>query len=113
MTETHTITLLILGSLIITYAMRGPAMVFFGQLAIPAWLNRALGFVPIAVLAAVTTPAMVAPKGEIWLDLSNSWLLASLAAVAVSAWRKDLVTPVLAGIAVFAVLQNFGPFAHG
>ncbi len=97
---------LIVGCCLVTYAMRGPAMLMFSRLAVPEFVRQALPFVPICVLVAITAPALLAPDGSIDLrPWANAWMLAGLAAVLISAWRKDLVSPVLAGLAVFWLHQ--------
>jgi branched-subunit amino acid transport protein len=97
---------LIVGCCLVTYAMRGPAMLLFARMAVPDFVRQALPFVPICVLVAITAPALLAPAGSLelrpWL---NAWLVAGAAAGLVAAWRKDLVSPVLAGLAAFWLHQ--------
>ncbi len=93
---------LIIGCSFVTYAMRGPAMLIFSRLQVPLFVRQALPFVPICVLVAITAPALLAPERSLDLNpLNNAWMLAGLGAAVVAAWRKDLVSPVLAGLAVF------------
>lgn len=100
---------LILACCLVTFAMRGPAMVLFSSLQVPDFVRQALPFVPICVLVAITAPALLAPNGGVvvW-PLQNAWLAAGLAAGLIAAWRRDLVSPVLAGLAIYWLLQWLG-----
>ncbi len=97
---------LILACCLVTFAMRGPAMVLFSSLHVPDFVRQALPFVPICVLVAITAPALLTPNGSLVLwPWYNAWLSAGLAAGLVAAWRRDLVSPVLAGLAVYWLCQ--------
>lgn len=98
---------LILSCCLVTFAMRGPAMVLFSTLRVPDFVRQALPFVPICVLVAIMAPALLAPSGVVELrPWDNAWISAGLAAGLVAAWRKDLVSPVVAGLAVYWLYQG-------
>ncbi len=56
---------LVLACCLVTFAMRGPAMVLFARLHVPDFVRQALPFVPICVLVAITAPALLAPDGHV------------------------------------------------
>lgn len=101
--------LLIVGMFLVTFSVRYVLFAVAGRVHFPGWLNLALGFVPPAVLTAIIVPAVLMPRGELWLDVVNPWLLAALFAAAVALIRKDLLTTILMGMLMFMVLRfGFG-----
>ncbi len=78
----------------ITFAIRASFIALFGWLdAVPAWFERALRYVPAAVLAALALPAMVVvgPEGSLAVDK----LVAGGLAAGV-AWRTENVFATMA-----------------
>ena len=59
--------IIILGGLI-TFAIRLSFILFWGRLNVPDWLQRALRFVPPAVLTAIIFPELLIRNGS--LDVS-------------------------------------------
>lgn len=96
---------LILGMMAVTFGVRYPVLALFGRLRLPETVLRALRFVPVAVLSAIIWPATLMPQGELSLDWRNPYLLAALAAVLVSAWRKTLLPTIVVGMLVFALAR--------
>lgn len=97
--------ILIAGMFMVTFSVRYLLFAIAGRVHFPAWLSSALGFVPPTVLTAIIFPAVLMPKGELWLSPLNPWLLAASAAVLVALWRKDLLTTIVVGMLVFAGLR--------
>jgi len=75
----------------------------------PRWMERALRFVPVAVLTALSVPMLVMPEGEWALSIHNEYLMAGIVAIAVAAWRQNLLLTISVGLLVFFVLR-YGPF---
>lgn len=96
---------LILGMFLATFSVRYVLFGMAGKIHFPAWLSTALGFVPPAVLTAIIVPAVLMPKGEIWLSPTNPWLLAALVAFLVALIRRDLLTTILVGMLAFLLLR--------
>lgn len=96
---------LILGMFVATFSVRYVLFAAAGKVHFPIWLSTALGFVPAAVLTAIVVPAVLLPKGELWLSLSNPWLLASFVAIAVSMIKKDLLLTISIGMVAFLILR--------
>jgi branched-subunit amino acid transport protein len=91
--------ILVLGMVLVTFAVRYPVIVLVGRLPLPDSVFRALRYVPSAVLAAIIVPTMVMPTGEIDLSLGNSQLFAGIVAIVV-AWRtKNLLLTIIVGMA--------------
>lgn len=100
---------LIFGMFLATFSVRYLLFAAAGKVRFAPWLNNALGFVPPVVLIAIVTPAVTMPQGELWLSFNNPWILASIAAIIVALVRKDLLTTIVVGMAVFALLRfGFG-----
>ena len=93
--------LLIIGMTAVTFGVRYPVLALVGRLQLPYRVIRALRYVPVAVLTAITVPAMLMPDGEIALRPENAYLVAGIVAVLVS-WRtKNLLLTILIGMGAF------------
>lgn len=101
--------ILITGMFLVTFSVRYVLFAVAGRVHFPQWLNIALGFVPPAVLTAIIVPAVLMPRGELWLSPVNPWLLAAMFAAGVAFWRKDLLTTIVSGMIFFMALRlGFG-----
>jgi branched-subunit amino acid transport protein len=97
--------LLVIGMALVTFGVRYPVMLLVGRLPLPQSVFKALRYVPLAVLAAIITPAVLMPNGEIDLSLNNSYLLAGIISVVI-AWRtKNLLLTILVGMGALLVLR--------
>jgi branched-subunit amino acid transport protein len=84
--STPALWLTILGAGVVTFAMRLSFIALLGRIRIPPPLERALRFVPAAVLTAVVIPLLFYENGALDVSLGNERLLAGLVA-ALIAWR--------------------------
>lgn len=96
---------LIVGMFLVTFSVRYLLFGIAGRVHFPHWLSTALGFVPPAILTAIIVPAVLMPKGEVWISPANPWLLAALVAVITALVRKDLLTTIVVGMLAFALLR--------
>ena len=89
-----------------TFLIRLSFFVLFEYLeTVPEGLERALRFVPAAVLAALVAPAVVVVDGSPAVSLANGRLLAAGLAVVV-AWRTESVLATIAvGMATLVGLR--------
>ena len=88
-----------------TFALRFSFIYLFGKVDMPAWLRRALRFVPASVLAALVFPALTYPNGTLDLSPSNVHLLAGIGG-ALAAWKtKNVLWTIAVGMVLFWVLQ--------
>ena len=93
--------LLIAGMLAVTFSVRYLPLVLAGRTRLPRLLEAALRFVPVAVLTAITVPAVLMPAGSMELGLDNPYLFGCAAAILI-AWRsRKLLPTVIGGMAVF------------
>ena len=95
--------LLILGMTLVTFLPRYVPMLVVGNIPLPDGLFRALRYVPVAVLTAISVPEAIMPKGIVDIALSNAYLYAAIASIAI-AWRfQNLLATIAGGLAVFFV----------
>jgi branched-subunit amino acid transport protein len=96
------IWLAILGSALATYLVRSLpfAVTFRGRL--PAVASRYFEALPVAIIAALVGPAVVAPGGTL---TRGSEPLAAALVIAVVAWRRSLLAGVIAGVVAVALLR--------
>ena len=91
---------------LLTFAIRLLPIVLLERIEIPLLVQRALRFVPTAVLSAIIFPELLAPGGKFDLSLGNARLLAGLIAIVV-AWRsKNVLLTIGVGMAALWVLQG-------
>lgn len=97
--------LIIIGMGLLTYAIRLSVIASVGRFDISPLLQRALRFVPPAVLSAIIFPELFRPGGTLDLSLGNQHLLAGILATVV-AWRtKNVLLTIAAGMAALWILQ--------
>lgn len=91
-----------------TYLIRLSFLYLFEYLeTVPDGLERALRFVPAAVLAALVLPAVVLVDGTPTVSLDNHRLIAAGLAAAV-AWRtENILATIAVGLAALVALQAF------
>lgn len=98
--------LIILGMGIVTFGIRLVPIVLLGRIEIPLIVQRALRFVPPAVLTAIVVPELLYRNDQIDLSLTNARLLAGLIAIVV-AWRtKNALITIGVGMLVLWILQS-------
>ncbi|MGE5590810.1 MAG: AzlD domain-containing protein [Bacillota bacterium] len=98
------VLLVILGMAVVTYLPRALPMTVLSRMKLPEAFRRWLGFVPVAVLAALLGPALLLPSGGWQPVRENLPLLASLPAFWVAGKTRDLLGTVLTGLATMALL---------
>ncbi len=101
------VTIIIVG--LLTLGIRLSFMVFMGKMQVSHIAQRALRFVPIAVLSALIAPALFFPNGSLDVSLSNIRLMAGILAILV-AWRtKNVLLTIFSGMVCLLILQVFVP----
>ena len=97
--------LIILAMGVVTFGIRLLPIVLLGRIEIPLVVQRALRFVPPAVLSAIIAPELLMPGGEFSLSLDNARLIAGVIATVV-AWRtKNVLATIAVGMITFWVLS--------
>ncbi len=100
------LTILLAGAL--TFGMRLSFIYLFGRFDVPVTIQRALRFVPPAVLSAIIAPQLFMPNGSLDVSFGNHYLMAGLIAIVVG-WRtKSTLITLLAGMVALVVLQAVG-----
>ena len=88
-----------------TYLIRASFVLALRDAEVPALLQKALRYVPPAVLAALSIPPAGAPAGQLGIIPPAPEFLAAIAA-AVVAWRtKNLAATIVVGIPVLIALE--------
>lgn len=101
--------ILIVGMAALTFGIRFVMFAVSGRLRFPDFLDRALRFVPPAVLAALILPAVLMPDGtELRLSLSSPELAGAVAALLVGHLSGKLLAVILSGIATFWLWRYLG-----
>lgn len=104
--QSTTIWAVILGVGIITYALRSSFLLFTDLLdSFPPSVERALRFVPIAVLAALILPRLLFVGDSLTVGLENARLVAGVVAFGIAWYTESRIATVCGGFVVFWVLQ--------
>lgn len=82
--------LTIIGIGLITFAYRFSLIFFMERIQLPAWVERALRFVPVAALTAIIMPELIVRQGTLDFTWYNPRLMAGIVAILV-AWRTQSV----------------------
>jgi branched-subunit amino acid transport protein len=92
----------IVGSALATYLVRSLpfAIAFRGR--VPAAASRYLESLPVAIIAALVGPAVVAPAGAL---THGAEPLAAVVVIAAVVWRRSLLAGVIVGVVAVAVLR--------
>ena len=97
------------GMVAVTYGIRLSFLVFGHRVAFPAWLERALRYVPAAVLTALIVPMALAPQGAIDVSLHNAYLPGTMAAIVVALWTRQTLAAILGGFVVYGLWRWLMP----
>jgi branched-subunit amino acid transport protein len=97
--------LIILAMGLVTFGIRVLPIVLLGRVEIPIEVQRALRFVPPAVLSAIVAPELLMSHGALNVSVGNARLLAGLLAMLV-AWRtKNVLLTIAFGMIALWVLS--------
>ena len=106
--RTTMLWVVIVGAAAVTFMLRVSFIALLGRTGMPPSVERALRFVPAAVLTAFVIPLLIYENGAMQVSLGNERLLAGLIA-ALIAWRSGSVLFTLGGgMAALWVLQVVG-----
>ncbi|HHZ16379.1 MAG TPA: AzlD domain-containing protein [Peptococcaceae bacterium] len=101
------VLVLIIGMMLVTYLPRVLPLVVLSQVKIPPLVLSWLGYIPVAVLAALLAPELLLQENKLALSADNPALWAALPALLV-AWRtKNLFYTVLVGMVAMVVFTHF------
>ena len=95
--------ILIAGMMAVTFLARYPLMVLVGRMPLPESVFRALRYVPVAVLIAISVPPVLLPGGQLDLRPQNAQIIGALVAIGL-AWRtRNLLWTIVGGMAAFFI----------
>ncbi len=98
--------LLLLLMALATYIPRFLPFAILSRRTIPVAVKNWLSYVPVAVLAALLAPAIMAPAGELEFALeANPLLWASVPLLIIAYYTKNLFITVLSGMFIIALLR--------
>jgi len=97
--------LIIIGMGVITYTIRLSMIVMSGKVQLNDQLQRALRYVPPAVLSAIIVPEMIQPGGTLDISLGNERLLAGLIAIVIAWYTQNMIWTVAIGMIALWLLQ--------
>jgi branched-subunit amino acid transport protein len=92
---------LILGMFAVTFGVRYPTMALVGRFQLAPWIIRALRYVPVAVLTAITVPYALYREDGFSLSYTNPYLVGGIVAILVSYFSRNLLLTIVVGLAFF------------
>jgi branched-subunit amino acid transport protein len=95
---------MLLGGLI-TFAMRFSLIYLFGKFEVPETMQKALHYVPPAVLSAIIFPELFLHDGSFNVSLENTRLLAGVIAILVAWFSRNTLITIIVGMAALFLLQ--------
>lgn len=104
------LVIVVVGAL--NYLSRLSFIAVFGRRAMPAWLVRALKFVPAAMLTALILPMIVSAPADAVIGNVNPKLPAALAAAVVAFLTRSTLKTLVIGMSVLWLLRWLTA-AHG
>lgn len=100
--------LLLLGMMSVTFGVRYFPLLTANRVKLPPALVSGLKYIPVAVLSAIVSVAVLIPDGEhLNFSLENPHLLTAIVASLVAYFSKHLMLTVVSGLIVFAGLRIF------
>ncbi|MBB6480997.1 AzlD domain-containing protein [Spirochaeta isovalerica] len=104
---------MILGMMAVTFSVRYVLLAFSGRFTLPESLERALRYVPPAVLTAIIIPSVLLPDGQWDISMGNAYLPAAVAATIAGFLfpKKVLAASIISGLVVFALFSWLLPIA--
>ena len=98
--------LMVAGMAGVTFLIRYGLLPLSGRIQFSRDLQRALGYVPPAVLTAIIAPAVMIPDGSgCRLSLSNPYLMGAVFTTAIGLAGKNLLVTIVGGMGFFICWQ--------
>ena len=94
--------LMVAGMAAVTFTIRYSLLPLSGRIHFSEGLQRALGYVPVAVLTAIIVPAGVMPDGHnMRIAWSNPYLVGAVLTTAIGLVSRNLLVTIVGGMVVF------------
>jgi len=103
--------LIIFGMFVVTFGVRFVLFARAHKVVMPVFVERALKFVPVAVLTAIIIPMVFMTDNQINLSFSNPWLIGAFAAFAIGIWRQHQLLTIFIGVMVFFIAKYMIPLS--
>ena len=98
--------LMVAGMAGVTFLIRYGLLPLSGRIRFSRGLQRALGYVPPAVLTAIIVPAVLMPDGgRVQLSWTNPYLIGAVLTAAIGLVGKNLLVTILGGMGGFMAWQ--------
>ena len=94
--------------MVVTFGVRYPVLALIGRYDLPRPVVRALRFVPVAVLSALSAPMVLIQNSEWHLSFANAQLIASVVAILIAWKSRNLLLTIVSGMIVFTLMRLAG-----
>lgn len=96
---------LLLGVSLVTLLPRVLPMMLVSKFGMPAWMERLLRYVPIAVMTALIVQSVII-EDEMFIPIQdNTYLIAAIPTLLAAIWTRSLLVTVIVGIVSMLLLQ--------
>ena len=97
---------LVTGMMLVTFSIRYILLPLSGRIRFSDSMQRALGYVPPAVLTAIIVPAALIPDGQtLSISWTNPYCVGAVVTALIGRFSKNLLITIVGGMAVFALWQ--------
>ncbi len=97
---------LITGMFFVTFSIRYGLLPLSGRIRFSPGVQRALSYVPPAVLTAIIVPMALIPDGQtLQVSIANPYLVGTVFTVLIGWFSKNLMVTIVGGMAVFGMCQ--------
>ncbi|MDX2440716.1 MAG: AzlD domain-containing protein [Desulfobacterales bacterium] len=97
---------LITGMFFVTFSIRYGLLPLSGRIRFSPSVQRALSYVPPAVLTAIIVPMALIPDGQtLQVSIANPYLVGTVFTVLIGWFSKNLMVTIVGGMAVFGMCQ--------
>lgn len=97
---------LIAGMFFVTFSIRYGLLPLSGRIRFSPGVQRALSYVPPAVLTAIIVPMALIPDGQtLQVSIANPYLVGTVFTVLIGWFSKNLMVTIVGGMAVFGMCQ--------
>jgi len=90
-----------------SFVPRASFILWLHRVRLPAYVQRAMRFVPAAVFTALFVPELVFTTGTLDIGFHNAKLLAGCAAIGVALVTRNPLATIVAGMAALHLARNF------
>lgn len=95
----------IAGLMAATLITRSGLLVLRRDIPLPARVQRALRFAPMAALAAIIVPSVLFQQGQLFWSFENAKLMAAIAGLVVWLLTRQMLACLLGGLSIYLVMR--------